>query len=100
MIEDLFVDRSDSGHARYTPMGEATSKKRQAVREAHCANRGLAPRMTPCCSILRTRRIRRSASAYGFCADIPSAPNTLRSSPSTDLDLEDLFISEGRLRKS
>ena len=99
-IEDLFVDRSDSGRARHTPMGEA---HRERVTQ-YCA---LVVRTT---KSLRDDALLLDPShvayspfgiVYGFCADIPSnmVLNTLRSLSPTDLSLEDLFISRERLEE-
>jgi len=100
VIEDLFVDGSDSGHARYTPMGEAHLERvgQYATLIARTADwlRHDAALLDPSRAAYSPLGI-----VYGFCADIPSnmVLNTLRSPPSTDLSLEDLFISTGRLEQ-
>ena len=100
LIEDLFVDRSDSGHARYTPMGEAHLER---VRQYAKLIARTADLLMHDAALLDPSRAAYSplGIVYGFCADIPSnmVLNTLRSPPSTDLNLEDLFISEGRLEQ-
>jgi hypothetical protein len=100
VIEDLFVDRSDGGHARYAPMGEAHLKrvKRYCEVIGHAAEslRQDAALLDPSEAAYSPLGI-----VYGFCADIVSnmVLNTLRSSSSTDLSLEDVFISGERLEE-
>jgi hypothetical protein len=99
-IEELFVDRSDSGHARYTPMGEA----HLARVKQYCTLIGReAASLRHDAVLLDPARAAYSplGIVYGFCADLPSnmVLNTLRSSSSTDLSLEDVFISGERLEQ-
>jgi hypothetical protein len=87
-IEDLFVDLSNAGEclARYGELIGRTAESLQhdvpAFDPAHAAYSPLGV-------------------VYGFCDDLFSnmVLNTLRSPASTDLSLEDLFISRGRLEE-
>jgi hypothetical protein len=100
LIEDLFVDRSDGGHARYTPMGDAHLER---VKQYGKRIGLTADLLTHDALLLDPPRAVYSplGIVYGFCADIPSnmVLNTLRSPAPTDLTLEDLFISRGRLEE-
>ena len=100
VLEDLFVDRSDSGHARYTPMGEAHLER---VKQYCTLIARTAEPLTHDAVLLDPSQAAYSphGMVYGFCADIPSnmVLNTLRSSSSTDLSLEDVFISGERLEE-
>jgi hypothetical protein len=100
VIEDLFVDRSDSGHARYTPMGEAHLER---VRQYGTLIARTADLLTHDAPLLDPSRAAYSplGIVYGFCADIPSnmVLNTLCSPSSTDLSVEDLFVSTERLEQ-
>jgi hypothetical protein len=97
VIEDLFIDPADTGHARYTPLGEAHLQrvKQYAKLIAHTAELLMhdAQLLDPARAVYSPLGI-----VYGFCADIPSnmVLNTLRASPTTNLSLEDLFVSVGR----
>jgi hypothetical protein len=100
VIEDLFVERAGGGRARYTPMGEAHLERM----ERYCALIGrTAESLRHDALLLDPSRAVYSplGIVYGFCADIPSnmVLNTLRAPAATDLTLEDLFISTGRLEE-
>ncbi len=99
MIEDLFVDRADSG-ARYTPMGEAHL---QRVTQYGSLIAQTADSLRQDALLLDPSRVVYSplGIVYGFCADLPSnmVLNTLRSPASTTLALEDLFNSRERLEE-
>ena len=99
MIEDLFVDRSDSG-ARYTPMGEAHLQR--VAQYGHLIAR-TADSLRQDALLLDPSSVVYSplGIVYGFWADLPSnmVLNTLRSSAPTTLALEDLFNSRERLEE-
>jgi hypothetical protein len=100
MIEDLFVDRSGAGAASWTDMG--------GVHRGYVARYGdLVGRTAdwlrqdlhafdPAHAMYSPFGI-----VYGFCADLFSnmVLNTLPSLTSSDLSLEDLFVSRGRLEE-
>lgn len=100
VIEDLFVDRSDASNARLTPMGEAHLErvKRYCTLIGDTAEslRQDAASVDPSEAAYSPLGM-----VYGFCADIPAnmVLNTLRSSSSTDLSLEDVFVSGERLEE-
>jgi hypothetical protein len=99
VIEDLFVDRTDNGGApRYTPMGDAHLER---VKQ-YCTLIGrTAESLRHDALLLDPSRAAYSplGIVYGFCADLPAnmVLSTLRSPSTTDLTLEDLFNSTGRL---
>jgi hypothetical protein len=103
VIEDLFVDRSDSGHPRYTPMGEAHLER--VKRYCELIGRTAESLRHDALSLDRSRAVYSPLGiVYGFCADLASnmvlnTLNTLRSPSATDLTLEDLFMSTGRLEE-
>jgi hypothetical protein len=99
-IEDLFIDRSDTGEARLAPMGAAHLDRVQQ----YCTLIGRnAESLSQDALLLDPSQKAYSplGIVYGFCGDIPSnmVLNTLRSSSSTDLSLEDVFISGERLEE-
>jgi hypothetical protein len=100
VIEDLFVDRSDGGDARFTSMGEAHLErvKRYCTLIGDTAEslRQDAASVDPSKAAYSPLGL-----VYGFCADIPSnmVLNTLRASSSTGLSLEDVFVSGERLEE-
>ena len=98
MIEDLFVESGHDGAASYTAMG--------VLHREYLARYGeLVARTAE--SLLQDSRAFDAAHApysplgivYGFCADLFSnmVLNTLRSTSSADLSLEDAFLSRGQL---
>jgi hypothetical protein len=100
VIEELFVDGSDGGRARYTPMGEAHLER--VKRYCKLIGRTAEPLRQDAASLDPSAAAYSPLGmVYGFCADIPSnmVLSTLRSSSSTDLSLEDLFVSRERLEE-
>jgi hypothetical protein len=98
MIEDLFIDRSGPGGARYTAAGDAhltllarytgligdlAGSLEEDVSNFDPSERAYSP----------------LGISYGFCADMLSnmAMSTLVSQPSYGLSLEETFVSRGRL---
>jgi hypothetical protein len=100
LIEDLFVDRSDGGLARYTSMGEMHLER---VKH-YCTLIGRNAESLSHDALLfdpSQKAYSPLGIVYGFCADILSnmVLNTLRSSSSTEVSLEDLFMSRERLEE-
>ena len=98
MLEELFVDRSNA--AAYSAMGEVhrenlarygelVGRTAESLRQDSRAFDPAHAEYTPLGIV------------YGFCSDLLSnmVLNTLRSPSSSDLSLEDLFISQGRLQE-
>jgi hypothetical protein len=100
MIEDLFLDRGDDGQAHYSPMGNAhreyLGRYGELVGRTAESLRADALLFDPSNAAYSPLGI-----VYGFCSDLLSnmVLNTLRSSSSTDLSLEDVFISRDRLEQ-
>ena len=92
MIEDLFVERSDAGAARYTAWGErhreALSHYSDLVGRAVKWLRQDCDALDPAAAAYSPFGI-----VYGFCADLFAnmVLNTLRSGSSRGLSIEDLF---------
>jgi hypothetical protein len=100
MIEDLFIDRSDTGATPYTSMGEVhreclarygdlVGRTAESLRQDSLALDPGHAAYSPLGVV------------YGFCADLFSnmVLNTLASPPSRDLSLEDMFNSRERLEE-
>lgn len=100
MIEDLFVARDKEGQMRYTPMGEAhlacLARYRSLIGRTAESLKQDALLIDPSQAAYSPLGI-----VYGFSADILSNKvlNTLCAPSSTDLSLEDTFISRGRLEQ-
>jgi hypothetical protein len=97
ILEDLFVERADSGQMRYSGLGQ-THMARLAefgglLGDTAHALRGDADALAPA-------RVGYSplGITYGFCADLMSnmAMDTLVGHPSFGLSLEDIFASGGK----
>ncbi len=100
MIEDLFIDRGEDGRPRHTSMGEM---HRQVLARFGELIARTAESLTQDAVLLDPAQATYSplGVVYGFSADILSnmVLNTLCSPSSTDLSLEDMFISRGRLEQ-
>ena len=100
MIEDLFIDRGDNGHPRYTLMGKAhlerLNRYGQLIGRTAESLRNDALVFDPSQAAYSPLGI-----VYGFCSDLLSnmVLNTLRSPSFPDLSLEDMFISRDRLEE-
>ena len=100
MIEDLFVDRGDTGGVRYTAMGEVhrecLAQYGDLIGRTAASLRQGACRIEPAHAAYSPLGV-----VYGFCADLFSnmVLNILVSPSSPDLSLEDMFISRGRLEE-
>ena len=99
-IEDLFSARGDNGEMRHTPAGQAhrkcLEKYAELIGQAAASLKNDALSLDPAHAVYSPLGM-----VYGFCADILSnmALNTLHVSSSTDLSIEDTFISRGRLEE-
>lgn len=97
-IEDLFVDRSDRGDARYTALGDA---HRQRLTQYGDLVGRLAARLLDDAWALNPAHVAYSpfGVTYGFCADVLSniAQSRLAGQPAYGLALEDTFASRTRL---
>ncbi len=95
VIEDLFIARGEDG---YTEMGEV---HREYLRQYdELIGRMAEPLQQDSIAFAPSRTAYSPFGiVYGFCADLLSniVLNTLRSSTSADLSLEDMFMSKGRL---
>lgn len=98
MIEDLFVDRSGAGAARYTTQGEGhlegLNRYAELIgRTAHSLRQDCSD-FDPAGAAYSPLGI-----VYGFCADLLAnmVLNTLRTGSSPDRSLEDLFNSRDAL---
>jgi hypothetical protein len=100
MIEDLFLDRGDDGRARYSRIGDAhreyVGRFGELIGRTAESLKHDALLFDPSSAAYSPLGI-----VYGFCSDLLSnmVLNTLRSSSSTDLSLEDVFISRDRLEQ-
>jgi hypothetical protein len=100
MIEHLFVEPGEAGEMRYTPMGTAhrgcLSRYAELIGRAAESLKDDAHSINPAHSVYSPLGI-----VYGFSADILSnmVLNTLRSTSSSNLSLEDMFISRGQLER-
>ena len=100
VIEDLFVERDRHGGAIFTPMGELHRELLTRYGELLERTAGALQQDSRVFDPANTAYSPLGV-VYGFCADLFSniVLNTLRSSSSRDLSLEDLFISQGRLEE-
>lgn len=100
MIEDLFVDRSAKGTASFTALGDA--HHRCVATYVDLIRCSAAPLRQDCLALDPDRASYSPLGiVYGFCADLFSnmVLSTLRSPASSDLSLEDMFISSDRLEE-
>jgi hypothetical protein len=98
MIEDLFIDRGEDGHARYTPIGEEhlgfLQDYGELIGQLAESLREDASAFDPAQHVYSPYGI-----TYGFSADLLSgmAQSRLLSQPSFPLSFEDTFVSRGSL---
>jgi hypothetical protein len=100
MIEDLFVERDEDARTRYTPMGEV--HRQYLARYGELIGRTAASLKQDVHAIDPARAVYSPLGiVYGFSADLFSnmVLSTLCSPSSTDLSLEDTFISRDRLEQ-
>ena len=98
MIEDLFIDRGEDGHARYTAMGEThvglLERYGELIGDLAESLKEDGSTFDPSHNVYSPYGI-----TYGFSADMLSnmAQSRLLSQPSFGLSLEDTFVSRGSL---
>ena len=100
MIEDLFIERGDTGSTAYTALGEAHRERLTKYTSLIAAT---AEPLRQDILALDPSRVPYSpfAIVYGFCGDLFSnmVLSTLRSPASAHLSLEDMFDTSDRLEE-